>query len=252
MYIEFNDNLLQILDANELIILLIIKQFKSINKVQILDIFSKITPNKLDKVIRVLIKKKLIYYGKNYTLKIYSGDVLEHFPYKYGTLPLQISPTMNVDNFENNLKNKNLSIYKDNIKNKNKNKNKKEEEKENNIKNIIKEKENLITKKISNLAPQKIGYKVYDLDVLLKIINPSIPREYVANLFEHFESQNFKSSGTLVTNLKTRIELYYKKNYYQNFNKKNEQPNDFEQKLRNIENRNEQLRGYELAKKNGN
>ena len=77
MEFNFDEELLQILEANEIIILSIIKHFKIINKVQLLEIYSKITANKLDKIIRTLIKNNYIFFGKNYTLKIYSGEVLE-------------------------------------------------------------------------------------------------------------------------------------------------------------------------------
>ena len=146
-------------------------------------------------------------------------------------------------------------INKDNIKNKNKNKNKKEEEekeKENNIKNIIKEKEKFIKQNSNEIASKKIGYKIYDLDTILKIVDVNIPREYVINLFEYFGSQNFKSGGTLITNLKTRIELYFKNNWYLNFlpkqkNGTNTANPNFDERIKNIKQRNDEIRAYELA-----
>ena len=259
MEFNFDEELLQILEANDIIILSIIKHFKTINKVQLLEIFSKITANKLDKIIRTLIKNKYIFYGKNYTLKIYSADVLEGNSSIFGRELFQKLPSINLNEIENFEKFKTMTIYKDNIKNKNKNKKEEEEkEKENNIKNIIKEKEKFIKQNSNEIASKKIGYKIYDLDTILKIVDVNIPREYVINLFEYLESQNFESSGTLITNLKTRIELYFKKNWYQNFlptikngtnttNTTNTASPNFEQRIKNIQQLNEQIRAYELA-----
>jgi hypothetical protein len=252
MEFNFNKELLQILNADEIIILSIIKHFKIISKVQLLEIYSKITANKLDKIIRILIKNKYIFFGKNYTLKIYSGDVLEGKSSIFGREVFQKLPSINLN--ENvNLENfKSMTIYKDNINIKNKNKNK---NKENNIKNIIKEKEKFIKQNSNEIVSNKIGYKVYELNKLLQIINPEIPVEYVTNLFYHFESQNFESSGTLITNLKTRIELYFKKNWYLNFlptikNGTNTANTNFEQRIKNIQQLNDEIRAYGLAPQN--
>ena len=253
MEFNFDEELLQILEANDIIILSIIKHFKTINKVQLLEIFSKITANKLDKIIRTLIKNKYIFYGKNYTLKIYSGGDLEGNSSIFGRELFQKLPSINLNEIENFEKFKTMTIYKDNIKNKNKNKKEEEEkEKENNIKNIIKEKEKFIKQNSNEIASKKIGYKIYDLDEILKIVDTNIPREYVINLFEYFGSQNFKSGGTLITNLKTRIELYFKNNWYLNFlpkqkNGTNTANPNFDERIKNIQQRNEQIRTYGLA-----
>ena len=171
MEFNFDEELLQILEANDIIILSIIKHFKTINKVQLLEIFSKITANKLDKIIRTLIKNKYIFYGKNYTLKIYSADVLEGNSSIFGSEVFQKLPSINLNEIENFEKFKTMTIYKDNIKNKNKNK----KEEENNIKNIIKEKEKFIKQNSNEIASKKIGYKIYDLDTILKIVDVNIP-----------------------------------------------------------------------------
>lgn len=265
MEFNFDNKLLQILEANEIIILSIIKHFKTINKVQLLEIYSKITANKLDKIIRNLIKNKYIFYGKNYTLKIYSGEVLEGKCSKFGREVFQKLPSINLNEIENIKKSKSLTIYKDNIKNKNKNKNKKEEEekKDNIIKNISKAKVKFIKQNSNEIASNKIGYKIYDLDTILKIVDANIPVEYVTDLFYHFESQNFKTSGTLITNLKTKIELYFKKNWYLNFlptkkngtnttNTTNTANPNFEQRIKNIQQRNDEIRAYELAAEHSN
>lgn len=253
MEFNFDEELLQILEANDIIILSIIKHYKTINKVQLLEIFPKITANKLDKIIRILIRNKYIFYGKNYTLKIYSGGDLEGNSSIFGREVFQKLPSINLNEIENFEKFKTMTIYKDNIKNKNKNKKEEEEkEKENNIKNIIKEKEKNFKQNSDSTASKIIGYKIYDLDEILKIVDTNIPREYVINLFEYFGSQNFKSSGTLITNLKTRIELYFKNNWYLNFlpkqkNGTNTANPNFDERIKNIQQRNDEIRAYGLA-----
>ena len=253
MEFNFDEELLQILEANDIIILSIIKHYKTINKVQLLEIFPKITANKLDKIIRILIRNKYIFYGKNYTLKIYSGGDLEGNPYKIGREPLQKLPSINLNEIENFEKFKTMTIYKDNIKNKKEEE--EEKEKENNNNNIIKEKEKFIKQNSNEIASKKIGYKIYDLDTILKIVDANIPSIYVTNLFYHFESQNFKSSGTLITNLKTRIELYFKNNWYLNFlpkqkNGTNTANPNFDERIKNIQQLNDEIRAYGLATPN--
>ena len=255
MEFNFDEELLQILEANDIIILSIIKHFKTINKVQLLEIFSKITANKLDKIIRTLIKNKYIFYGKNYTLKIYSADVLEGNSSIFGREVFQKLPSINLNEIENFKNAKSMTIYKDNKKEEEEEEEKKEKEKDNIIKNNIIEKEKNIKQKSNETASKNIGYKIYDLDEILKIVDANIPREYVINLFEYFASQNFKSSGTLITNLKTRIELYFKNNWYLNFlpkqkngtNTTNTASPNFDERIKNIQQLNEQIRAYELA-----
>ena len=112
MEFNFDKELLQNLNADEIIIFSIIKQFKMINKVQLLEIYSKITANKLDKIIRNLIKNKYIFYGKNYTLKIYSGEVLEGKSSIFGREVFQKLPSINLNEIENFEKFKTMTIYK--------------------------------------------------------------------------------------------------------------------------------------------
>ena len=257
MEFNFDEELLQILEANDIIILSIIRKFKTINKVQLLEIFPKITANKLDKIIRTLIKNKYIFYGKNYTLKIYSADVLEGNSSIFGREVFQKLPSINLNEIENFKNAKSMTIYKDNKKEEEEEEEeeKKEKEKENNIKNIIKEKEKFIKQNSNETASKKIGYKIYDLDEILKIVDSNIPKEYVINLFEYFGSQNFKSSGTLITNLKTRIELYFKNNWYLNFlpkqkNGTNTANPNFDERIKNIQQLNDEIRAYGLATPN--